>query len=97
MLKTKSIKTMIGVVILALFVLSFGYANLLVSERYETDEVLVRLSDASDSEKQARMHAMQIRAQEIETQKSFFWLALITSAVLLLILLVLFVFGFAYK
>lgn len=47
----------------------YGYVNLEVSQKFETDDTLIRLSDLSDEEKREELKNIEYRYLEIQDQK----------------------------
>lgn len=65
----KFLKLISGLALLFVFLQGYGYFNLMVSEKYETDDTVIELSDMSEEDKAKELLKMDNRFQEIQAEK----------------------------
>ncbi|MFA0961214.1 hypothetical protein AB9P05_05380 [Roseivirga sp. BDSF3-8] len=82
----KFLRILIGITFVLILLQGYGYINLTVSEKYETDKSIVELSELSHDAKQERLEEIEARQNEINKQKQ---IALTTVAFLTVVFIVL--------
>jgi len=83
----KILKIIIGLVFLLFLLQCYRYVNLLVSEKYETDELRIELSELSAQEKKIEIEKIRIRAEEIRSEKERVMYYILGSFLFIILLL----------
>ena len=69
---------------LLILLFGFAYINITVSERYETDETVIELSDLTENEKREELLQIKKRSEELKSQKE------IVSMVVIILIIIFF-------